>query len=161
MSSELTQPRDVGLWRFGIISPLLHRNEDDEPLRVQIEQLAHRVFYTPAGTEKQFCPGTIRDWLCRYRTCGIDGLRNKVRKNRGGSLVPHALQQALVELRKTQPKWTVKRLLKNIRDQGLWDGRKPSKSAMYRFTAAHGLNRSTVQPAQPVRSFQFPYFGDL
>jgi transposase InsO family protein len=161
MPKVFEQPDDRGLWRFGIISPLLHRTEDGPPLRVQILELSQRVFYTPEGREKRFCPDTIRDWLCRYRTCGIDGLRNKLRKDQGSTLVPLAFQQALVDLRKSKPQWTVKRLLKNIRNQGLWDGRKPSKSALYRFTAAHSLNRTVLLPPQPVRSFQFPYFGDL
>jgi putative transposase len=161
MPSEFTQPDDHGLWRFGIISPLLHRSEDAPPLCVQIRELSQRVFYTPDAKEKRLCPNTIRDWLYRYRCRGIDGLRNKVRKNNGISMVPLAFQQALIDLRKAQPQWTIKRLLKHIRTQGLWDGRKPSKSAIYRFTAAHSLNRTVLQPAQPVRSFQFPYFGDL
>lgn len=161
MPTEFAQPEDLGLWRFGIISPLLHRTEDAPPLRVSFEELARRVFYTPDGREKRLHPDTIRDWLCRYRCLGIDGLRNKVRKDRGTTSVPLALVQALTDLRKNQPCWTVKRLLRSVREQGLWDGRKPSKSAIYRFTADHGLNRSAVQALQPVRSFEYPYFGDL
>jgi putative transposase len=161
MSTEFAQPDDLGLWRFGIVSPLLHRGED-EPLRSeQIKELAQRVFYTPDGREKRLCPDTIRDWLCRYRCLGIDGLRNKVRKDRGATSVPPAFVQALTDLRKSQPEWTVKRLLRRMREQGLWDGRKPSKSAIYRFTAEHGLKRCAVQPLEPVRSFEHLYFGDL
>jgi transposase InsO family protein len=161
MSREFTQPDDLGLWRFGIISPLLHRTEDAPPLRVEIEELARRIFYTPRSTEKRLCPGTIRDWLHRYRTCGIDGLRNRPRKDQGTSSVPPDLRQALSDLRNRQPLWTVKRLLRSMRDHGRWDGRKPSRSALYRFTAGHDLGRSAVQAPKPVRSFEFPFFGDL
>lgn len=161
MPTVFAQPEDLGLWRFGIISPLLHRTEDAPSLHAQIEELARRVFYTPEGREKCLCPDTIRDWLCRYRCRGIDGLRNKQRKDLGTTSVPLALQLSLTDLRKSQPLWTVRRLLRSMRDQGRWDGRKPSKSALYRFTADHDLNRSAVQPPLPVRSFEFPYFGDL
>lgn len=161
MSKEFSQPDDKGLWRFGIISPLLHRTEDAPPMSVQINDLSQRVFYTPDGTEKRFCPGTIRDWLCRYHTCGIDGLRNKQRKNRGSTLVPPALQQALFDLRKNQQQWTVKRLLRTLHEQGHWNGRKPGRSALYRFTAANGLNRATPAAPVPVRPFEYPFFGDL
>jgi transposase InsO family protein len=161
MSAEFSQPDDHGLWRFGIISPLLHRAEDAPPLHAQIKELAQRVFYTPNGREKRLCPDTIRDWLNQYRARGIDGLRNKQRKDQGGTSVPDALGQALTDVRKSQPLWTVKRLLRHVREQGLWDGRKPSRSALYRFTAAHALNRSAVEPARSVRSFEYPYFGDL
>jgi putative transposase len=161
MSIPFKQPQDYGLWRFGIISPLLHRSEDAPIMRIQIEDLAQHMFYTPHGRETRLCPNTIRDWLSRYRTRGIDGLRNKTRKDRGGTTVPESLAQALVELRKTQPRWTFKRLLGSMRNDGLWDGCKPSRSALYRYATAHGLNRTVQQPLLPVRSFEYPYFGDM
>jgi transposase InsO family protein len=161
MTAELKQPDDYGLWRFGIISPLLHRMQDGPPLRAQVEQLARRVFYAPDGTEKHLRPDTLYDWLGRYRSAGIEGLRNKPRKDRGSSSVPQALQSALTELRAAHPRWTVKRLLELTRQQGLWNGRRPSRSALYRFTAAQNLGRNVMQPPEPVRSFEFPFFGDL
>jgi transposase InsO family protein len=161
MAKEFSQPDDRGLWRFGIISPLLHCAEDEPPASAQINDLSQRTFYTPDGIEKRICPGTIRDWLGRYRTAGIDGLRNKQRKNRGVTLVPAVLQQALVDLRNSQPQWTVKRLLRTLREQGHWNGHKPGRSALYRFTAANGLNRTTTAAPLSIRSFEFPFFGDL
>jgi transposase InsO family protein len=161
MSQEFLQPDDRGLWRFGIISPLLHRTEDAPPMSAQINELSQRIFYTPDGTEKRLCPGTIRDWLSRYRLCGIDGLRNKKRKNRGSTMIPAALQLAIVDLRKSRQEWTVKRLLRTLREQGLWNGHKPGRSALYRFTSANGLNRAATKAPTAVRTFEFPFFGDL
>ena len=162
MTKVLGLPDDHGLWRFSIISPLLH-HATDEPLsqRQQIEELTQKTFYTPEGKEKRLSPDTIRDWLFRYRNEGIDGLRDKLRKDRGLSSVPLDFQHALAHLRKENPLWTVKRLLHEMFEQKLWDGRKPSRSAIYRFTAAHALSRSAAKPHLPVRSFEFPYFGDL
>lgn len=161
MSSVVLQPDDKGVWRYGIISPLLYRREDAPPMHAEIAELSKRVFYTPDGKEKQFCPDTFRDWLDRYKTSGIDGLRNKERKDRGSTMIPDVLQQALHDLRKIQPLWTVKRMLRYLYDQGLWDGVKPGKSALYRFTTAANLSRTTKQALLPVRSFEYPYFGDL
>jgi transposase InsO family protein len=161
MSNEYSQPDDLGLWRFGIISPLLHRAEGAPALRQEIGELTRRVFYTPEGRERQLCAGTIRDWLSRYRACGIDGLRPKRRKDQGTTRVPAALAQALIDLRKSQPEWTIKRLLRKLHEQGVWNGQTPSRSALYRFTAVHSLNRTAVQIAAPVRPFEYPFFGDL
>ena len=130
-------------------------------MSAQIYELAQRTFYTSDGSEKRLCSGTIRDWLSRYRTCGIDGLRNKQRKNRGATRIPLALQQTLIDLRNSQPQWTVKRLLRTLREQGLWNGQKPGRSALYRFTAANGLNKTTAAVPATVRSFEYPFFGDL
>lgn len=161
MSKEFSQPGDYGLWRFGIISPLLHQTDDGPPLHAQIEQLSQRVFYTPDGRQKQIRPATIRTWLCRYRNHGIDGLRNKPRKDHGTTSVAESLGKAMTDLRKKHPCLTVKRMLVLLRQQGAWDGRKPSRSAMYRFTAAQALGRSSMLPSEPVRPFEYPYFGDL
>ena len=161
MTKEFTQPDDRGLWRFGIISPLLHQAEDAAPMSAQIHDLSQRTFYTQGGIEKRLCPGTIRDWLGRYRAYGIDGLRNKQRKNRGSTMIPVALQQAIVDLRNSQQEWTVKRLLRTLREQGQWNGRKPGRSALYRFTYANSLNRAAKKASTPVRTFEFPFFGDL
>ena len=161
MAAQFSQPQDHALWRFGIISPLLHRSPDSPPLGVQIQDLARQVFFTPTGNQKRFCPDTIRDWLWRYRATGIDGLRPKPRRDSGSTSVPEPLQAALGLLRNSQPCWTVKRLLLTQRQQGLWDGRKPGRSALYRYCTSHHLTRAAAQPALPVRSFQYPFFGDL
>jgi putative transposase len=161
MSTKFTQPDDYGLWRFGIISPLLHRTDNAPPLYEQIGQLSQQTFYTPDGLEKQIRPPTIRTWLSRYRSHGIDGLRNKPRKDNGGTSVPQAMQEVLTDLRKSYPDITVKRMLVLLREKGIWDGSLPARSSLYRFTTANALGRSAAVPAEPVRSFEFPYFGDL
>ncbi|OGK06219.1 MAG: hypothetical protein A2487_04780 [Candidatus Raymondbacteria bacterium RifOxyC12_full_50_8] len=63
--------------------------------------------------------------------------------------------------RKEHPLFTVKRLLDELLQKGMWDGRKPSRTAMYRFAAAQGLNRNTQEEPQSVKPFEFAHFGDL
>jgi len=161
MSEPFKQPEDYGLWRFGIISPLLHSSVDAPSTHVKITELAQRTFYRPDGRDVRLSPNTIRDWLSRYRRLGIDGLRNKARKDRGGTAVPEVLAQAVTRLRAEQSAWTFKRLLVNLRNSGVWDGRKPSRSALYRFAQKNNLQRNVVQLPHPVRSFEYPYFGDM
>ena len=88
-------PDDLGLWRFGIIAPLLHRNDDSPPLYRELCALAERIFYTPDGQEKILSADTLRLWLWRYKNLGLAGLRNKQRKDRGGTKVPEPLRIAL------------------------------------------------------------------
>lgn len=159
---DLSRPfNDLALWRYGIIAPLLHRNDDSPPLYRSICILAERSYFTPDGREKYLSADTLRLWLWRYRKMGVAGLQNKVRKDRGGSQVPDALREALFRLRKEHPLYTVKRLLKELLKEDLWDGRKPSRTALYRFTASHGLNRQVRDIPDSVRPFEYPYFGDL
>jgi transposase InsO family protein len=162
MQNHPQQPRDIAVWRFGIISPLLHRDADSPPLYAQLDALAKKSFITPEGEEKVFSTDTLRQWLYRYKAFGLDGLANKQRRNRGKTLVPENIQEELLRLRKELPAVTVKRLLERLKDNGLWNGRKPSKTALYRFTAVEGLNRcATNHHNEAVRTFDYPHFGDM
>lgn len=154
-------PDDLALWRFGIIAPLLHRHDDSGPLYRELCSLSQRTYYTAAGQEKRLCADTLRLWLGRYKNLGLAGLRNKQRKDRCTTKVPESLRNALVQLRADHPLYTVKRLLGELLQNGAWDGRKPSRTAMYRFTAAQGLNRNVADAPGSVRSFEYPHFGDL
>lgn len=161
MIHQQPQPLDEALWRFSVISPLLHRREDSPSLRVQMEVLARKVYITAQGQEKRLCPDTIRGWLYRYRASGIEALHNKPRKNRGSTSLPLALQDALTRSRAQHPEWKVKRLLDLLIEQGQWDGRRPSRSAMYRFTDANNLGSCLQTPQPSPRPFAYPCFGDL
>jgi transposase InsO family protein len=161
MKDSCSQPDDWGIWRFGIISPLLHPIDDGLPLHVQIRVLAEKTFYTPDGRQKYLSADTIRNWLDRYKAGGIDALRNKARKDHGTTSVPIELQMLLAALREQHPLWTIIRLLRALERDGHWDGVKPSRSALYRYASLHALKASSVKNNSPVRSFEFPFFGDL
>ena len=161
MHKGLNVVDDLGLWRFSIISPLLHHYDSDVPLLVQIGMLAQKTFITPQGKEKQFSAETIRDWYNNYRVHGLEGLRNKSRKDNGSSSVSDELEKSLVDLRKELPKWTIKRLLNELYSQGIWNGQTPSRSTLYRFCNSRKLRRSDTKAPEQVRIFEFPFFGDL
>ncbi len=161
MTNFSSPPDDLALWRFGIIAPLLHRHDDSGPLYRELCVLSQRTYYTATGQEKQLCADTLRLWLGRYKNMGLAGLRNKERKDRCATKVPQPLRDALVQLRTDHPLYTVKRLLGELLQKGVWDGRTPSRTALYRFTAARGLNRNVVAVVAGVRSFEYPHFGDL
>jgi hypothetical protein len=155
------QPEDLAIWRFGVISPLLHRDPEGFPLFRAIENLAGKPFVLPNGRQKSFSADTLRHWLYLFRQSGLKGLAGKVRKDKGRTLLPEPLRDAIIQSRLDHPAWTVKRILKNLQKEGLWNGRRPSLTSIYRFTTGRGLKRSPVKPPEPVSSFQFEHFGDL
>ena len=161
MNCISSQPDDLGLWRYGIISQLLHRIDDGPPLYSLIKELSERTFYTPDCREKTISGDTIRLWLDRYNAGGIDALRNKARKDQGATSVPLELQIALSELRKEYPQFTVIRLLRLLLKNGLWDGCKPSRSTLYRYAVNYALSRFAIKASEHVRSFEYPCFGDM
>jgi len=155
------QPEDIAIWRFGIISPLLHRDPEGFPLYMELEKLARRDFTAPGGRLLNFSPDTLRHWLYLFRKHGLTGLTIKERKNKGTTTLSPELQDAIREGRIKHPAWTIKRIMLNLKKKSVWNGRKPSSTSIYRFTKSHKLNRNPIKPVEESRSFEYEDFGEL
>jgi len=161
MSNQLPLPLDYRLWRYSIISPLLCRGPDDPPLHAMMRGISEKPFLTPRGELRSISPATVKAWYYRYISEGIDALDNKQRCDAGVSSLSPQQQAALKNLRDTHPQLTTRKILTKLKDLKLWNGRRPSKSAMYRFVDANKLRRAPAAPPEPVRPFEFPHFGNL
>ena len=65
---------ELAVWRYGIISRLLHRNEGEGTLEEELRELAYQPFRRPDGGSATFSPETLRKWLYRYRHGGLPAL---------------------------------------------------------------------------------------
>ena len=163
MSTPIDSPKpDKALWRYGVISPLLHRDANGLTQAQVLKMQAERRYIGPDGEAISLSPETIRKWLYRYRIAGLAGLADKPRSDSGRFAVPDAIYDAMVELRRAHPRWTLTRLLEAMMADGAWDGRSPSRSTLYRLAKSHGLQRgSTRRSTDSFRTFQFDRFGQL
>jgi len=155
------KPEDAALWRYGIISPLLHREAGGIPLCKELESLSKKTFLQPDGTQRRLSGETLREWLYRYRQGGVESLSDKTRCDRGTTQVPLPFQERLRKERGEHPEWTLKRILLALRQEGFWNGGTPSKSALYRFAKAARLGRDTTPHPLPLRPFSFERFGEM
>ena len=153
-------PADVSVWRYGIISPLLHRS-DGETLEEMLNLLSNRVYILYDGREMSYSPETLRKWLYSYRSCGLDGLKEKNRNDKGHSSVPEEIAKAIRNLRKDHPKWTIMLILKELKETNIWNGRKPSISSIYRFCQNYNLQRNSEIFDKIYRNFEYLKFGQL
>ena len=153
---------NIALWRFSIISPLLHRNDDDPALLRQLNDLAEKTYIRFDGSVMQLSTETLRKWLYRYRSGGLKALENQVRKDKGHQQIPKPLADAMAQLRSDHPKWTLAKVLERLLRTGIWNGIKPSRATLYRFATASKLMKKTSKPANTAsRSFSFTNFGQL
>ena len=153
---------DLALWRFGIISPLLHREANDQGLGELLEQMARQNYVTLYGKQVEISPETIRKWLYRFNHGGLDALANKERSDKGRHELSAGLAEVMFELRREHPRWTLALLLSELIKRGQWDGCKPSRSSLYRFAKARNLMRDPqLQTQKRHRSFAFEKFGQL
>ena len=153
---------ELALWRFGIISPLLHREANNFGLGELLNQMAHQSYLRPDGQEIKLSPETIRKWLYRFNHGGLPALENKVRSDKGRYSLPKTLAEVMFHLRKEHPRWTLALIMEELIKGGHWDGFKPSRSSLYRFAKANNLQRDPhLDTDEGHRSFTFEKFGQL
>lgn len=160
---ELTdESMELAVWRYGIISPLLHQNPDLGRKGDILEAIAQQTFVRTNGEQTTLSSETIRKWLARYQQGGLPALANKERCDKGKHSIPEALIDAMSKIRQEHPRWTMTRVFEHLVIQGVWNGRKPSQSTLYRFAKSHNLIRDPhLQSARSCRSFAFDFFGQL
>ena len=154
---------DVALWRYGIISPLLHRNANDVQLCTLLDILAQNSYIRPGdGGHVSVSAEAMRKWLYRYNHGGLNALADKQRSDKGLHDVPQPLADAMVELRKENPGWSLALLLQELVIAKLWDETRPSRSTLYRFARDNNLMRGPhLHTVELVRPFAFDQFGQM
>lgn len=154
---------ELAVWRYGIISRLLHRNEEDGTLEQELRALAAQPFRRPDGRSVSFSPETIRKWLYRYRHGGVPALGDIPRSNCGKhAAVPEPLAKRLMELRQEHPRWTMARMLAKLVEENCWDMTTPSRATLYRFAGTTNLHRDPhLVQHSPARPFAYQDFGQL
>ncbi len=69
----------IAIFRFGIISPVIHGNNQAEYFR----QMEVKHYDVPGQGLKKFKAATFKKWLHIYRKYGIEGLKQNPRKDKG------------------------------------------------------------------------------
>lgn len=161
--SQVVTPSDA-LWRFSVISPLLHAVPSEGSLRQRLRQAASQQWIDPTGQIRSIPSETLRHWIYRYRKGGVQALADRIRRDSGTTQVGDGLIQALSKLCAEYPALTTQRLLALGRERKIWDGRDPSRSAIYRAVQIRGFQRSgavVTQAAEQARAFAYDHFGQM
>jgi len=158
------QTSPIALWRYGIISPLLHScPQEPTSLLARLREAAAVVWTDPQGQRRLIPAETMRSWIYQYRKGGIGALADQPRTDKGTTEVGQNLLDGLASLRDKHPTLTTQRLLSLAHEQGSWNGVRPSRSAIYRAVAARGLQRrKTDNPSsQAAKAFAYSEFGQM
>ena len=156
-----TPKLEEALWRYSIISPLLHRQANDVLLREMLDELGGKFHCRPDGTRTIVKPETIRKWFYRYRDGGLQALEDKQRSDKGKCEVSLQIADTLFALREKHEAWTFALILKVMIEQKIWDETRPSRSTLYRFARANNLLRAPQSGSDIVQPFTFEKFGQL
>lgn len=152
----------LAVWRYGIISTLLHRHPDQPGIGKVLADMGRQSYVKENGQRVTLSPETIRKWLARYRQGGLPALADKPRQDKGKHRIDQAIINAMVSLRNDHPRWTLTRMFEHMLEKDIWNGRRPSQATLYRLAKSRNLQRDPhLKPGQSCRSFAFDTFGQL
>jgi putative transposase len=81
MKEQNDKKFEVALWRYGIISPLLHKDANDIPVGELLDQASWRQYVHPDGYHVSLSAETLRKWRYRYLISGLPGLTGQIKAN--------------------------------------------------------------------------------
>jgi transposase InsO family protein len=158
---ESNHVKEIALFRFQIISPLLTLSGPRGTLKREMARIAERTHDHPVRGLIRIGPGTIEEWLYIYKREGFDGLLPAGREDRGKSrAIDENLAEKIEVLAKGRPDLDGRGILSEIKGQIKDGGKIPSLSTLYRFLRARGLDQRRAPPRQDHRAFAFDLAGD-
>jgi len=94
----------IGLWRFGIIFPLLKDNLQKGEKGALIKEILNKSYTIPGTNRTTISRATLYEWLSAYQTTGkLESLYPKTRIDRGLSrLMDGDTQEAIIAYRKRE-----------------------------------------------------------
>lgn len=156
-------PKDVALFRYGIISDFVNLPAGTKGLYAQIKKKADLDYVIPGSRRTRVAEETIRSWLKKYRVDGFDALLPKERKDKGKARrLPLEVADVLLAVKEENPELTVPLVIKTARESGKIpvDIRLP-ESTIYKLLARNGLTQKQTSPDKDHRRFSYKYAGDL
>jgi putative transposase len=137
MAQRQPNPKQIALWRFDVIEPLL----DPDLSRHQVSRLVVQISRTPLRwpdrSDRRPGRATLYRWLHWYRKNGLDGLKPRPRRDRGRKKVklPETVVQAALQALQTDPlqPWTFLCAIL----AAAYETVKIARSTLYRRVTAH------------------------
>jgi transposase InsO family protein len=131
--------RTLALARYQIISAYLAL----EPKRGQkgplLEQLASRTWPGPGGSALQPAAETIRGWVRRYRTGGLESLEDQPRTSSGVQVLAPEEIELCAQLKREVPERSLDRIIKILEDTRRIEHGRIRRSTLHRALAPLGL----------------------
>jgi transposase InsO family protein len=155
------QAKQIALWRYQIIAPLLYVEGPRGSLRKEMRRLAERTHAHPFQGELRIGFGTIENWLYQYKREGFEGLLPKARRDKGTSRrIDAELSERIVALARSRTELDGPGLLAELACAVTDPQQLPSLSTLYRFLRAQGLDQRRGPVRRDHRAFAFELAGD-
>lgn len=154
--------RDLALWRYSILGPLVSARLEHGDLKEHFERAAAREWEYPDGRPVRLSARTIEDWYYRWRKDGLDGLETATRSDAGTTSVAPKIRDLLIRAKREKPRRSIPRLIKLLERAKVVPKSTLSRSTVHRILARVGLShRPARNSTKERRSFLVEHVGDL
>lgn len=152
----------VALFRYGVISPLIDSHLEWGDRESILKEISEKEWDIPFSDKMYLSKTTVINWYKQYRDGGgnIEALYPKKRRDKGKArVISPDIIDALVQLRKDNPKLTTRRLIAKSRRSNIFpSGSNPSDSTIYRLLKQYKPNKRAREDR---RKFEVEMTNDL
>ena len=146
MQSDSDRRKDWALWRFSVLGPLVSaRLEHGDRL---VKEASARLHQAPDGVLRKIPERTIENWFYAWRKGGLEALERVDRSDRGRTHIRGELQDLLLNLKRENPRRSIRRLIKILVRAKKARAGELTKSSVQRFLKHHGLSRRASEPRE-------------
>ena len=155
----------IALFRYGLISDLVHPGDDARRLYERLRDKAAKSYCIPGSRRTRVATETLRDWLTAYKAGGFDALRPKPRADIGRArAIPQPVVDLLVHLKDEHRDWSVAMVIDKAKaDSDTSRGTLLPVSTVHRLLSRAGVMGK--RPEDPTnkdrRRFGYEHAGEL
>ena len=154
----------TAIFRYGVLGALLSRNHIERgELKKLICEAANRDYDIPGSTHTRIAEKTIEAWYYKYQREELDGLRPKVRLDKGMSKLALDIQDTITQFKKENPKRSIDTIIELLESKGMVARGEVSRSSVHRLLKQHGISRMSGSSSEPeeFRSFEMEYANQM
>jgi transposase InsO family protein len=154
----------IALFRLQVIGPLTSvESLDRGQLQEGIRAIAQRHHAIPNSNRTLLSVKTIQCWYYAWRKGGFDALVPKSRNDRGHSKISAAVQEAILEAKRENPRRSINQIERLLVVAGVVPAKSLSRSSVHRLLQQNGLSRiaGSSSLSEERRSFEAEFAGTI
>lgn len=154
--------REIALFRYEYVYPIVSGTYPDANQTDYYNQIAQEVVRFPDGRSRIIRPGTLREWLLNYRSAGIEGLKPKIRQDKGlGRGLTTTQQNEIRRLKETYPKRTATSIHQTLKESGYYPQGAVSLSTVQRYLSRIKPELDLDSTDEVMRAFEMAHVNEL
>jgi putative transposase len=123
-------------------------------LKAYLEETASKVYQIPGSNRDRVSLRTLERYLALYRKGGYDALTPQLKSSKGRTVIPAAVLQKAIELRKERPERSVEQIIFMLEENGIIKSGSLAYSTLSRQLRLAGAVRKELINSEGYRRFE-------